>query len=159
VVAVQTAENTLGFGRAPVTAPPSGTGQGSLILADGGTPDVGPDSVPFDRMAFQFDGSMPGYQIQYVPGPVQSCASGERERLTGAAFLEVRLEPAVAHDEQGAPTVSPTELQPGLPTLQHAKQTCDFEGVVVWTFGLSSEVDFRVNTLGGAILVIDMKHP
>lgn len=158
LVGINTVENTVEFGREPVSAPAGVSGQVTLILADGGTPDVDPGTPPIDRMAFQLAEGAPAYQIQYVPGPVQQCASGEDIPVQGQAFLEVRMADTVAHDEQGQQTVSPTDIQPALPVLKQAIQTCDFEGVVVWYLGLSEEVDFRVNMVG-TILVIDLKHP
>ncbi len=159
VVGIQTSENTIALGRDPVSAPPATNEQVSLILATSGTPDVEPSAPAIDRMAFRFEGGLPGYDIRYVPGPILGCGSGDDQQMTGAAFLQIRMEPATTHDEQGNPTVSPVDTQPGLLVLQQAKQTCDVEGVVTWTLGLSSEVDFRVNTYAGGLLVVDVKHP
>ncbi len=155
LLSIQTTESpsSAQFARDPISKPALATTNVPLILADGGTPGS------YDRITFQFDGDLPAYEINYVQGPVKSCASGEDAQVNGQAFLKIRLSPAVAHDEQGTQTVSPTDLQLGLPVLMQAKQTCDFEGVVVWTLGLSAEVDYRVFTLGGQILVVDVKHP
>lgn len=147
------------FGRDPISEPALATTNAPLNLAVTGTPDVDPGTPAYDRMTFRFDGDLPAYEISYTPGPAQECASGEDAQITGQAFLQIRFSPSVAHDDQGNQTVSPTDLQPGLPVILQAKQTCDFEGVVVWTLGLSAEVDFRVNTYGGQILVVDLKHP
>jgi hypothetical protein len=147
------------FARDPISVPAVATTNISLILAEAGTPDVDPGTPAYDRMSFQFDGDMPAYEIKYVPGPVLGCASGQDAQVTGQAFLQIRFSPAVSHDDQGNPTVSPTDTQPGLPIIQQAKQTCDSEGVVIWTLGVSSEVDYRALVVGGQILVVDLKHP
>jgi hypothetical protein len=157
LVGVSTVENTVEFGRDPVSGPATTSGQLTLILAEGGTPEVDPTTPAIDRMVFQLAEGAPAYQVRYVPGPVQQCASGQEVPILGSAFLEVRMGDTVAHDDQG-PTVSPTDIQPALPVLQQAVQTCDFEGVVTWHLGLSQEVDFRVNIVG-TILVIDLVHP
>jgi hypothetical protein len=146
------------FGRVPISEPSMSTTNVPLILAETGSPDVSAGST-FDRMTFQFDGDHPAYDIQYVSGPAQNCASGQDENITGVAFLEISFTPAVAHDEQGVQTVSPTDLQSGLPSIQQAKQVCDFEGVVTWMLGLSAEADFRAFTLLDQILVVDIAHP
>jgi hypothetical protein len=158
VIGLQTTENTLGFGRDPVNAQPTSAEQSILMQVSAGTPELEPEVGPFDRIALQFDGSLPGYSITYVDAPILGCASGLEEAVAGEAFLQIRMQPAVAHDEAGNPTISENDQNTGLPVLLQAKQTCDFEGVVIWTLGLAEEVDFRVNTLGGALLVIDLKH-
>lgn len=147
------------FGHDPISVPALATTNAPLILAEAGTPDVDPGATTYDRISFQFDSDLPAYEINYIPGPVQSCASGEVVQITGQAFLQIRFSPAVAHDDQGTQTVSPTDLQPGLPLIQQAKQTCDFEGVVIWTLGLSAEVDYRAFAVIDRILVVDVKHP
>jgi len=147
------------FGRDPISEPALATTNAPLILAEAGTPDVDPGATAYDRMSFQFDGDLPAYEINYIPGPVQGCASGEDAHITGQAFLQIRFSPAVAHDDQGNQTVSPTDLQPGLPVIQQAMQTCDFEGVVIWALGLSAEVDYRVFAIADQILVVDVEHP
>jgi hypothetical protein len=142
-----------GFASDPVSATSVAPSNATLILADAGAPG------DFDRMTFQMQDLLPAYDIKYVSGPVQQCASGQDVQIAGQAFLQVRFSPAIAHDDQGAQTVSPTDLQPGLPVIQQATQVCDYEGVVTWVLGLSSQVPYRVFTLGDAILVIDFQHP
>ena len=155
LISIQTTESpsSAQFGRDPISEPALATTNVSLILAQAGTPGS------YDRMTFQFDGDLPAYEINYVPGPAQACASGEDAQVNGQALLQIRLSPAVAHNEQGTQTVSPTDLQPNLPAILQAKQTCDFEAVVVWTLGLSAEGDYRAFTIGGQILVVDVLHP
>jgi hypothetical protein len=147
------------FGRDPVTADSLSAGPVPVSLAETGSPDIEGTETRFDRMTFQFDDDHPAYEIQYVPGPIQNCASGEHEEIAGNAFLQIRFTPAVAHDVQGNQTVSPTDLQPALPAIQQAKQVCDFEGVVTWVLGLSAETDFRVFTVLDQIMVIDILQP
>ena len=79
--------------------------------------------------------------------------------MEGNAFLQIRFSPAVAHNLIGNPTVSPTELMPGLPAILEAKETCDFEGVVTWVLGLSSEVDFRALSIANQIIIVDVQYP
>lgn len=161
LISIQTTESpsNAAFARDPISKPSLATTNAPLILAVADTPEVDPSTPSYDRIVFRFDGELPAYEINYVEGPAQDCASGENAQVAGQALLQIRFSPAVAHDEQGTQTVTPTDLQPDLPVIQQAKQTCDFEGVVIWTLGLSAEVDYRAFTLGGQILTVDVKHP
>ena len=154
LVRVETTESPASaeFGRDPIDEPGTATANATVTLAQAGSPG------DFDRMTFQFDGGLPGYQISYITGPVTDCAAGQQVQLQGNAFLQVRLSPAAAHDDAGNPTVTSTDLTPGSPQLLEAKQICDFEGVVTWVLGLTAEADYRVFTLGDALLVVDVQH-
>jgi hypothetical protein len=142
------------FGRQPVNQPGelTGTSTATVTLAQAN------ESDGYDRMTFQLDG-IPGFQVQYVQAPITSCASGATEQIQGQAFLQIRLSPAQEHDSSGNSTVAATDLAAGLPAILEAKQTCDFEGVVTWVLGLTSELDFRTFSVGGGILVVDVKQP
>ena len=159
LLTIATAETNTDFGRDPISEPALATTNATLTRAEAGTPDTEPGTPAYDRITFVFGGDLPAYEINYVPGPVLACGSGEDAQVTGQAFLQISLSPAVAHDDQGTQTITSTDLLLGLPVLQQAKQTCDFEGVVVWTLGLSAEVDFRVNAIIDQFLVVDLKHP
>ena len=151
---VTTTPQNAAFGRQPVNQPGelTGTSTATVALARADEGDG------YDRMTFQLDG-IPGFQVQYVQAPITSCASGETEQIQGQAFLQIRLSPAQEHDSSGNTTVASTDLTPGLPAILEAKQTCDFEGVVTWVLGLTSELDFRTLSVAGGILVVDVKHP
>jgi hypothetical protein len=115
----------------------------------------------YDRIAFEFEGNTrPGYRVEYLTTPATGCGSGETVPLAGTAILQVRFSNTNAHDEQGATTAPATELAPGLPNLLEAKQTCDFEAVVVWALGLSEAADFRVIELDNPPRVaVDVAQP
>jgi hypothetical protein len=70
----------------------------------------------YDRVVFTFEGSLPGYQVRYVPRVTD--AGGRRLPLRGTAFLEVAFEPARARGPDGRPTFSPGTLTPGSPALR-----------------------------------------
>jgi hypothetical protein len=113
----------------------------------------------FDRAVFELTGAPPYYNVEYIDTPL-GCASGEPVEIAGAAFLQVRLEPAAGHDEEGNTTFEPLELTPGLLSIVELESTCDFEGVVIWVLGLTAEVDFRVLTLEDPLrLVVDVAQP
>jgi hypothetical protein len=138
--------------------PVEGTGLGpeeQCVLVD-----VRPgEQMGFDRAVFEFENCLPGYRVEYIEQAV-ACGSGETETVAGTAIIQVRMEPAVAHDEAGMTTVPSLELVPALTSIQELDSTCDFEGVVVWAIGLATEVDFRVSELTEPYrLVVDVATP
>jgi hypothetical protein len=140
------------FGRDPIDRPGTTTGTATLVLVREG------QAESRDRLVFQFDGGLPGYQVQYIDQPV-ACGSGEPIDIEGAAFLQVRFSPAAAHDEAGNPTLDAMEIAAGLPAILEAELTCDFEADVIWVIGLPEQVDFRAFSLSEAFIVVDVMHP
>lgn len=114
----------------------------------------------FDRIVFEFSGSeMPGYHLEYIDKPVRACGSGNVVPLPGDGWLQVRFEPAVAHTDEGKPTLAFRELAPKLPNLLDVKSTCDFEAQVEWVAGVASPNHFRVIELKAPTrLAVDIKH-
>jgi hypothetical protein len=114
----------------------------------------------YDRIAFEFTGAPPGYRVQYVTDPTQ-CGSGEPIAVpAGYAALEVKFQPADAHDESGQGTAPDTAINPGLPAISAAEQSCDFEADVTWVVLLTEEVDFRVIPLTDPYrLAVDVAQP
>ncbi len=115
-----------------------------------------------DSIWFTFDTSFPDYTIEYVDAPT-ACGSGLPADVAGTAFLEIRMQPTVAHDEAGVATIVTTDMLFDFPTLLQLTMTCDFEGEVVWVAGLSEEVDFKASvprgvTFGAPIIVL-VNHP
>ena len=113
-----------------------------------------------DRVVFEFPGNgLPGYHIAYIDRPVRQCGSGEVVELAGDAWLEIRMEPAQAHDEQGRATIAERALAPRLPVIWEMKLTCDFEGQVTWVLGAASPNPYRVLELAAPPrLVVDVRH-
>ncbi|MFN2383489.1 MAG: hypothetical protein ABR559_04400, partial [Gemmatimonadota bacterium] len=114
----------------------------------------------FDRVVWEFAGpALPGYHIEYVDRPVRQCGSGEVVPLAGDGWLQVRFQPAYAHDDAGHPTVADRERAPGLPNLKEIKLICDFEADVEWILGVASPNRYRVMELTGPTrLVVDIQH-
>lgn len=113
----------------------------------------------FDRLVLQFDGDqVPGYHVEYVDKPVIKCGSGDPTEVAGQGWLQVRVQPAQAH--QGAQvTVAERERKPGLPIVQELELTCDFEGEVTWVLGVKSPNKYRVMELKEPTrLVVDVQH-
>jgi hypothetical protein len=114
----------------------------------------------FDRVVFEFgEGPLPGYRVAYLQGPAQDCGSGDEKPVAGGAILEVTIRPANAHTEEGQPTIPFREQPLTLSVLREIERTCDFEAVVTWVLGVSSQKPFRVTELSGpARLVVDVEH-
>jgi hypothetical protein len=99
----------------------------------------------YDRVLFTFEGSMPGYQVRYVPRVTD--AGGRRLPVAGAAFVEVAFEPARAHGPDGQPTFSTGTLTPGSPALRQVRFAGDYEGQVSFGLGVAGRGGFRVSEL------------
>jgi hypothetical protein len=113
----------------------------------------------FDRVVFQFDGDqVPGYHIEYIDKPVLKCGSGDPTAVAGQGWLQVRIQPAQAH-ENAQVTVAERERKPELPVLQELELTCDFEADVTWVLGVRSPNKYRVLELHQPTrLVVDIQH-
>jgi hypothetical protein len=112
----------------------------------------------FDRVVFEFRGTVPATRrVRYVDQLTED-ASGEPVSLAGGADLEVVFQGANAHDDGGQPTVSPRRFSPGFTALKEVAQTGDFEAVVGYGLGVDRQRPFKVSTLGGpSRLVIDIQ--
>jgi hypothetical protein len=115
----------------------------------------------FDRIVFDFRDNSPGYVVEYVDPPIVQDGSGEPVEIDGEAFLNVRFNPAQAHDDAGESTYTgPREITPGLASVSEMEMAGDFEGYVTWGIGLPEELDFRVFPLEDPFrVVIDIAHP
>jgi hypothetical protein len=116
--------------------------------------------VGFDRAVFEFEGTtVPGYHVEYVDRPVRQCGSGEPVAVEGDGWLEVRLTPAQAHTEAGAPTVPQREYRLPHPVLRELQAKCYFEAVVTWVLWVASPNRYRVREISDpARLVVDVRH-
>lgn len=113
----------------------------------------------YERFVIELGGdTVPGYHVEYVDRPVRQCGSGEPVPLEGDGWLQIRLEPARAHTEEGQPTVTERRLRPAQPVVREAVLTCDFEGHVEWVLGVSSPNPYRILELRSpARLVVDVR--
>ena len=98
-----------------------------------------------DRVLFTFKGSMPGYQVHYVPQVTD--AGGRRLALRGEAFVEVAFEPARARDPDGTASFSATTITPSSPVLRQVRFAGDFEGQVRFGLGFAGRGGLRVSEL------------
>jgi hypothetical protein len=113
----------------------------------------------FDRIVFEFDEQVPGYHVEYIDKPVRKCGSGDVTQVAGDGWLEIRIYPANAHNEEGRPTVAERERMPNLVVLSELELTCDFEAVVTWVFGVKTPNQYQVRELHSPPrLVVDVQH-
>jgi hypothetical protein len=110
----------------------------------------------YDRVLFTFQGSMPGYQVRYVPQVTDQ--AGRKLSLRGQAFVAVTFEPARAHDPDGQATFTAGRLGPGAPVLRQVRFAGDFEGQVRFGIGVADRGGFRVSELRNpARVAIDVR--
>lgn len=114
----------------------------------------------FNRVVIGLSGPATNYQVRYVPQVIQD-GSGFPVPLKGDADLEVRIDGAVAHDENGNPAIPVRNHEPyNWGSLRQATLASDFEGIVIFGLGLRTKVDYQVFTLTGPDrLVIDVAMP
>ena len=115
----------------------------------------------YERVTLELAGAggLPGYRIEYVDRPLYDCGSGEPTYPVGDAWLEIRLEPAAAHTEEGRPTLGVRDLAVGQPLLQRIYRTCDFEAIVTHVLALSEPNAFRVMRLADPPrIVVDVQR-
>jgi len=113
----------------------------------------------FDRAVFEFEDDLPSYHIEYVDRPIYQCGSGDVVELAGDGWLTIRLDPAIAHTEEGRPTIEQRSGTPRLPTVVEYRLICDFEGQVEWILGVASPNRYRVLELQAPTrLVVDIQH-
>ncbi|MGD2071171.1 MAG: hypothetical protein PVI57_21060 [Gemmatimonadota bacterium] len=114
----------------------------------------------FDRWVVRLRGTdVPGYRARYVDRPLRECGSGREITPRGGGWLELRLEPARGHGEEGNPTI-PREIEtPALAQGVHVYRTCDFEGTVTLVLAVRSPEPFRAFHLRDpARVVVDVRH-
>ena len=131
------------------TSAPAGPGQtDTALLTDVRT---GTDDA-VTRVVFEFEEGVPGFDVRYVDPPITADASGETVQVEGAAFLQVRMEPAAGVDLSSGDSPEETYTGPdrvpgsGGP-VNEIVRTGDFEANLTWVVGLDDEIAFRVNTL------------
>ena len=108
-------------------------------------------SEGFDRIVFDFEGRLPGYEIRYVPVVVAD-GSGKRLAMPGRRYLQIVMRPAQGHDDEGGHAVTGRH-DLDFPMLKGYVVAGDFEGVLTIALGLDDVVGYRVGELPGHLYI------
>jgi hypothetical protein len=106
----------------------------------------------FDRVVFEFEDALPGYEVSQVEGPVHEDGSGDEVKVDGEVLLQVRFDNAAGARIEGEKVI---ETYPGPDRVRGSDTEVvvevvdigDFEGTVTWVIGLRRSNDVRVTTL------------
>jgi hypothetical protein len=120
-------------------------------IRTGSHPDCG-----YDRLTFDITGSMPGYEIRYVP-TVTTDPADQPVSLPGRHFLVITLRPAQGHITSGASSLPRGVVSLNYPMLKGYAVVGDFEGVLTVAVGLDAAAAVRVGGLT-ARLYLDVAH-
>lgn len=117
----------------------------------------------FDRIVFEFTGSIPNYTVAYHPSRFYEDDSGRRRiTIAGRTFVHVNLNSIPVDEEQLRFTESPDFVPKGrlkLPALWEVEAAGFFEGHYDFLLGLKSRRMFRVTELSNPNrLVIDFRQ-
>ena len=115
----------------------------------------------YDRVVFEYSGTtIPEWSTEYIDRPAHECGSGKQRFLAGDGWLQLHVEGAAAHTDQGEPTVTNRDRTLTLPNLRQLALICDFEGNVTWVLGLEIPTRYRVLELTDPVrIVLDVRHP
>lgn len=102
----------------------------------------------YDRIVFDFTGSLPGYTVRYVD-EVREEASDQPVAMPGRRYLLVVFTPAQAHTDTGQASVSPRSKHLNYPMMRGYALVGDFEAYVSVAIGLDDVVGYRVGELPG----------
>ena len=114
----------------------------------------------YDRVVFQFSGTLPGYTVERVQA-VYSDPRGTPVPLAGQSYLRVVFHgtSAVCPKPLHRTYTGPTVLTPYHPELLTVSAAGDFEGVLSFGIGLAAPGSYHVFTLTGPDrLMIDVSH-
>ena len=143
------------------TAPKAGEadGEGTAPLVD-----VRTGRHPgFDRVVLEFaGGAQPGWDVEWVDGPVTESGSGREVAVDGPALLRIHVAPASGYDlEAGEATFAAERVEgPGGGPVHEVVRAGDFEADLVWVVGAEAETPFTVTTLPSpSRLVVDVAAP
>lgn len=148
---------------APAPCSPAGGSLPRAVPALGAAPLVAVRAgqhLCADRVVFEVDGPVAGYDVRYVPQVVQD-GSGAVLPVPGGARLQVVLHHP-AYDAQGRPTWTGDVVVAGFRTLRSVVAGGSFEGYTTFGVGTRARLPFRVTVLPGpgthSRVVLDVAH-
>lgn len=119
----------------------------------------------YDRVAFEFDGRLPGYRVGYQP-EISYDGTGDPVDLDGEAFIQLVFYPAQAHDDDGNSTLPDPLVEPvnvDFAALTSYVINGDFEGYVSAALGVTEKAGFKVQQHqtadGHYVVYVDIARP
>lgn len=117
----------------------------------------------FDRVVFEFAGSMPNYQVAYLPGRFYENEGGrQRIKISGNAFMQVNLNLIPTDEEQMKLREQSSFIPKGRLKFRSVWELDEaglFEGYYDFLLGIRARKQFRVTELTQPMrLVIDFRH-
>lgn len=114
----------------------------------------------FDRVVLEFDGPAPVPSARYVD-QIHQDACGTPIPVKGNAFLQVALQGATTHDDEGR-AAFPTSRIVDTSTLTNIREVVfagDFEAVVTLGIGVDNRADYQLFALSNPTrVVVDVGH-
>jgi hypothetical protein len=113
----------------------------------------------FDRIVIDIRGKVPPVTVQAVK-QLHYDGLGTKVPLAGKHFLEIRLSPAAAHDDNGRSVYKGPQLTKiWLPSLKGLALTGDFEGVVTLGAAFNTKPTYTTRVLHSPErFVLDIRH-
>ena len=134
----------------PVSSPPAGPAYLTAVRTG--------REEGFDRVVFEFEGTLPGYVVGYADGQLTADGSGAPIPLPGEGALEVRMEQASGVRFEGSQVEETYTGPPRIPVdggiVTEVVRAGDFEGQLTWGVGVRRLAPFRVSTLQGPPRVV-----
>jgi hypothetical protein len=125
---------------------PRGAGQAVLIQVRTGRHEG------FDRVVFEFQDGLPGYQVGYV----EEVVSADGAPLRGEAFLLVTFDGARASEPGGGATFQLAKPRPGYRSIKHVQLVDDAGGRVRFGIGLGGVAGYKVSELPPDRMYVDV---
>ena len=112
----------------------------------------------FERIVFEFDGDLPGWQTAYDDLPLLHPQSGEEIPLEGDAYIGTSFAPAVATWGDGDYT-GPERITVDGDIVTEVVLVQDFEDGLMWAIGVDHETAYAVGYRDGPTrFIIDVAH-
>lgn len=117
----------------------------------------------YDRVVFEYENSVPGYQVTYVTAPIHVDPSGRETVVEGNSFVSVRMYPSSSVDlDVPGPEgyresyTGPKQVRADTDVVTEVVEGTDFEAEATWIVGLDRPTEVTITTLEDpARLVLD----
>lgn len=111
----------------------------------------------YDRVVFEFRGSIPRLEVEYVPQLVRG-RSGSVVPLAGSAIVQVRFHAAHVYNDQGD-LAAPARLTFHLPNVKEVARAGGSDDVVTYGIGVDHQARLRILSMTDpSRVVIDFLH-